>query len=256
VPPDVLKVLLPIAKLLQSIANEQLENKITTDAVAAPKVLQFIQKHIEPVRAFAARLTDEDDLAMLKKVVSGSAARAGPKVAKSSALSELTSYISSPDFPLPTLQPNESSRSLSAAVRQRKVQNLDDRTIKLDDVLDLVKINLVLLVPDIGTHGEVAARLIDSISAARTELEKLGVKQLLITSGTVTAARDFYEESPFKGDVVVDTSNGSKLLQLFDMRARRSVCLSRISWLEFFKTYLLPAGNPQGRCKTRVPLKT
>eukprot|EP01122_Echinamoeba_exundans_P002054 TRINITY_DN1201_c0_g1_i3.p1 TRINITY_DN1201_c0_g1~~TRINITY_DN1201_c0_g1_i3.p1 ORF type:complete len:594 (-),score=90.50 TRINITY_DN1201_c0_g1_i3:1-1782(-) len=221
VSPDVLKVLLPIAKLLQSIANEQLENKITTDSAATPKVVQFIQKHIEPVRAFAARLTDEDDLAMLKKVVSGSSSRAGPKVDKSLALTELTSYISSPDFPLPTLQPNESSRSLSAAVRQRKVQNLDDRTIKLDDVLDLVKINLVLLVPDIGTHGEVAARLIDSISAARTELEKLGVKQLLITSGTVTAARDFYEESPFKGDVVVDTSTGSKLLQLFDMRARR-----------------------------------
>lgn len=214
-------MLLPIAKLLQSIANEQAENKIVSDAAFTPTILQFIQKHIEPVRAFAARLTDEDDLAMLKKVVSGSSRPSGPKVDRASALALLTAYISSPDFPLPTLQPNDTSRSLSAAVRQRKVQNLDDRTIVLDSVLDLVKINLVLLIPDIGTHSEVASRFIDSVSAARVELDKLGVKQVLITSGTVTAARDFYEESSFKGDVVVDTSNGSKLLQLFDMRARR-----------------------------------
>ena len=71
------------------------------------------------------------------------------------------------------------------------------------------------------THTEVATKFPDSISSARTELEKLGVEQLLITNGTVTAVRDFYEESSFKGVVVVDTSSGSKLLQLFNMRTRR-----------------------------------
>jgi len=51
-----LKVLLQIAKLLQCIANEQIENKITLTANGQDKILAFIEKSIQPIRDYAARL--------------------------------------------------------------------------------------------------------------------------------------------------------------------------------------------------------
>jgi hypothetical protein len=48
--------LLSVAKLLQCIANEQVENKITMTGIGKEKIEEFIKEHIAPIRAYTARL--------------------------------------------------------------------------------------------------------------------------------------------------------------------------------------------------------
>ena len=212
---EVVKVLLPIARLLQCIANETVENKIL-DAGSNEKVLTFIRDNIETVRGFTMHLTNEHEIAAIKKMMKDPEYRADEKEI---ALQNIMEYVSGPEFPMPSLEVSSSARTLPALVKKRKVVSLDDRQMRLEMVLDYVKINVVYLFADLEHPSYIA--MMDETAKIRAELEKLGVKQVVLAGGSSTKAGNlWYEHTKFKGDVYIDTSG--KLQQLFSLQKRKS----------------------------------
>lgn len=62
--------------------------------------------------------------------------------------------------------------------------------------------------------------MMDESAKIRAELDKLGVKQILLAGGNVKTANLFFDNCKFKGDVLVDTSG--KMGQLFSLQKRKS----------------------------------
>jgi hypothetical protein len=211
--PDVVKVLLPIARLLQCVANETVENKILDGH--NEKVMGFIKDNIDVVRGFCTHLTNEQEISAIKKMTKVPDFRPDEK---DIALQNIMEYISGPEFPMPSLEVSSSARQLPALVKRRKVYALDDRSTRLEMVLDYVKINVVFLFADLEHLSYIT--MMDETAKIRTEMDKLGVKQLLLTGGTTKTANLWYENTKFKGDVFVDTSG--KMQQLFAIQKRKS----------------------------------
>ena len=212
---DVVKVLLPIARLLQCIANETVENKIL-DAGSTDKVTTFIRDNIETVRGFTMHLTNEHEIAAIKKMMKDPEFRADEKEI---ALQNIMEYVSGPEFPMPSLEVSSSARTLPALVKRRKVTSLDDRVSRLELVFDYVKINVVYLFADLEHPSYIA--MMDETAKIRTEMEKLGVKQVVLAGGSSTkAANVWYEHTKFKGEVYLDSSG--KMQQLFSLQKRKS----------------------------------
>lgn len=211
--PEVVKVLLPIARLLQCIANETIENKIFEGQ--SEKVMTFIKDHIDVVRAFCTHLTNEQEISAIKKMTKMPEFRPDEK---DIALQNIMEYISGPEFPMPSLEVSSSARQLPALVKRRKVYSLDDRATRLEVVLDYVKINVVFLFNDLEHPSYIT--MMDETAKIRTEMDKLGVKQFVLTGGTTKTANLWYENTKFKGDVFVDTSG--KMQQLFAIQKRKS----------------------------------
>lgn len=212
---DVVKVLLPIARLLQCIANETVENKIL-DAGSTEKVTTFIRDNMETVRGFTMHLTNEHEIAAIKKMMKDPEYRADEKEI---ALQNIMEYVSGPEFPMPSLEVSSSARTLPAVVKRRKVTGLDDRVSRLEMVFDYVKINVVYLFADLEHSSYIT--MMDETAKIRTEMEKLGVKQVILAGGSSTkAANVWYEHTKFKGDVYLDSSG--KMQQLFSLQKRKS----------------------------------
>lgn len=62
--------------------------------------------------------------------------------------------------------------------------------------------------------------IINESAKIKGELDKLGVKQIAITTGSIKDSAHWYNCSKFKGEVLVDTSG--KMPQLFSMQKRKS----------------------------------
>lgn len=213
--PEVVKVLLPIARLLQCIANETVDNKIF-DSSSNEKITTFIRENIETIRAFTTHLTNEHEIAAIKKMTKIPEFRPDEK---DIALQNIIEYVTGPEFPMPSLELSSSARTLPALVKKRKVLGLDDRTTKLEMVLDYVKINVVYLFADLEHPSYIA--MMDETSKIRAEMDKLGVKQFVLAGGATTKpANLWYEHTKFKGEVFIDTSG--KMQQLFSLQKRKS----------------------------------
>jgi hypothetical protein len=211
--PDVVKTLLPIARLLQCIANETVENKIFDGH--NDKVMGFIKDNIDTVRQFCMHLTNEQEIAAIKKMTKMAEFRPDEK---DIALQNIMEYISGPEFPMPSLEVSSSARQLPALVKKRKIYSLDDRSTRLEMVLDYVKINVVFLFVDLEHPSYIT--MMDETAKIRAEMDKLGVKQIVLAGGTTKTANLWFENTKFKGDVYVDTSG--KMQQLFAIQKRKS----------------------------------
>lgn len=141
---EVYKVLLPIAKLLQCIANETYENKILESN--SEKVIEFIKENIQPLRNFTNRITNKQEIQSIKKMIKPHQYREEDKI---TALNNVMEYISGPEFPMPSLEVAKTARVLPTLLKKRKVLSLEGKEMKLDEILDTVKINLVYLFPDV-----------------------------------------------------------------------------------------------------------
>jgi hypothetical protein len=210
---EVVKVLLPIARLLQCIANETIENKIMDGH--NDKITVFIKENIEVIRAFCTHLTNEQEITAIKKMTKIPEFRPDEKEL---AIQNIMEYISGPEFPMPSLELSNAARALPALVKKRKVYTLDDRSTKLEVVLDYVKINVVFLFADLEHPSYIT--MMDETAKIRAELDKLGVKQLVLTGGNTKTANLWFENCKFKGEVLVDTSG--KMQQLFNLQKRKS----------------------------------
>lgn len=145
---EVIKVLLPIAKLLQCIANEMYENKILD--TSNEKIIKFISDNVAPLKDFTKRLTNKQEINAIKKIIKLPVFRDEDK---NTALQNIAEYIGGPEFPMPSLEVSKNARQLPTLVKKRKLISSEEKETHLGDILDTVKINLVFIVSEIDKYA-------------------------------------------------------------------------------------------------------